>query len=112
MRPSWWLRKEKPRRRRKIFSTRRGNGCAITRTRPEPRPLQRHFHHVTGVPLMRWLALRRLEHAKELLRSAHYPIEKVAELSGHASEAMLRRQFRLYEHCSPSQYRKMNHSDR
>ncbi|MDX5627063.1 MULTISPECIES: transcriptional regulator FtrA [unclassified Brenneria] len=69
------------------------------------RTLQRHFYNVTGLPLMRWLALRRLECAKELLRATHYPIDKIAELSGHSSEATLRHQFRLYEHCSPSEYR-------
>lgn len=75
------------------------------------RTLQRHFIRVTGVPLMRWLTIRRLDYARELLQTTACSIERIAELSGHYSVATLRYQFRLHERCSPSQYRQMNNQN-
>lgn len=69
------------------------------------RSLQRHFSDTTGMSVMQWLAQRRLTYAKELLRETDWSVEKVAELSGHTSEATLRHYFRVYEKCSPTQYR-------
>ncbi|XBS69248.1 transcriptional regulator FtrA [Acerihabitans sp. KWT182] len=70
------------------------------------RTLQRHFQETMGLPIMQWLALRRLEYAKELLGNGEFSIAKIAEASGHTSEATLRHQFRTHENISPSAFRR------
>jgi len=70
------------------------------------RTLQRHFQAAMGLPVMQWLARRRLDYAKELLGTSTLSIAKIAEISGHSSEATFRHQFRLQEKISPTQFRR------
>ncbi|WP_413737026.1 transcriptional regulator FtrA [Sodalis sp. RH21] len=70
------------------------------------RTLQRHFQAAMGMPVMQWLALRRLDYAKELLGGDALSIAKIAEMSGHSSQATFRHHFRLHEHLSPTEYRR------
>jgi len=70
------------------------------------RTLQRHFQETMGLPIMQWLALCRLEYAKDLLSSGSFSIARIAEASGHTSEATLRHQFRTHEHLSPTAFRR------
>ncbi len=70
------------------------------------RTLQRHFQETMGLPIMQWLALCRLEYAKELLVNGSFSIAKIAEVSGHSSEATLRHQFRTHENLSPTAFRR------
>ena len=70
------------------------------------RTLQRHFQETMGLPIMQWLAVCRLEYAKELLSNGSFSIAKIAEVSGHTSEATLRHQFRIHEKLSPTAFRR------
>ncbi len=77
------------------------------------RTLQRHFQETMGLPIMQWLALCRLEYAKEMLSGGSFSIAKIAEISGHTSEATLRRQFRTHENLSPTAFRRQaRHGER
>ncbi|WP_413732539.1 transcriptional regulator FtrA [Sodalis sp. RH20] len=70
------------------------------------RTLQRHFQEAMGLPVMQWLAQCRLDYARELLSSGSLSIARIAEVSGHSSEATFRHQFRLHETISPTQFRR------
>ncbi|KAA9001974.1 transcriptional regulator FtrA [Affinibrenneria salicis] len=76
------------------------------------RSLQRHFQDTFGVPVMQWLAQRRLDYAKTLLYSTARPVGIIAVMAGYGSEASLRHHFRLYEKCSPSSYRRLMASEK
>lgn len=69
------------------------------------RTLQRHFQETMGLPVMQWLARSRLDYAKELLAASALSIARIAELSGHSSEATFRHQFRQQENISPTRFR-------
>jgi len=70
------------------------------------RTLQRHFQETMGLPIMQWLAQCRLDYAKTLLRTPSLSIAKIAEVSGHSSEATLRHHFKTAENLSPTEFRR------
>lgn len=72
------------------------------------RTLQRHFQQTMGSPIMQWIAQCRLDYAKELLGNPSLSIAKIAEVSGHSSEATLRRHFRTAEKLSPTEFRRQD----
>lgn len=66
----------------------------------------RMFKKSVGVPPHRYLLVRRVDRAKELLRSSHLSISEVAEMSGFGGMAQLTRTFRRIVGIIPSKFRK------
>lgn len=67
--------------------------------------LSRSFKSQTGVGLLEYVQLIRLEAAKQLLRSSNYHIDKIAHCVGFNGRWSLQRVFQKYEGTTPSQYR-------
>ncbi|GAA3938931.1 GlxA family transcriptional regulator [Actinoplanes auranticolor] len=67
----------------------------------------RHFIAETGMSPMRWLALARIDYAKQLLEQTDAPIDEVARRSGLGTAANLRTRFGRRCGLSPSAYRSM-----
>ncbi|TNM33686.1 helix-turn-helix domain-containing protein [Streptomyces sedi] len=69
------------------------------------RTFVRRFTRETGLPPMRWLALQRLHHARRLLETSDWSIERVAGAAGFGSAANFRAFFRRELGITPSAYR-------
>lgn len=66
----------------------------------------RMFKKSVGVPPHRYFLERRVDRAKELLRSSHLSVSEVAEMSGFGGVAQLTRTFRRIVGTIPSKFRK------
>jgi AraC-like DNA-binding protein len=75
--------------------------CGLSRSH-----FARAFHKSFGTPPHRWLMVRRLERARELLETSAMPIAEVAERSGFASQSHLTRVFSGTFGVSPGQFRR------
>ena len=68
--------------------------------------LARVFHKQTGQTLLQYHNRLRCEKACQLLADRSYSISVVAFKTGFASASHFSRIFRIYEGCTPSQYRR------
>lgn len=68
--------------------------------------LARVFHKATGQTLLQYHNRLRCEKARQLLEDRSYSISVVAFKTGFASASHFSRIFKIYEGCTPSQYRK------
>ena len=66
----------------------------------------RAFHVAMGEPPLAYVARRRIEVAKRLLRASDAPVAEVARRSGHASSSAFATAFRRGTGLSPSQFRR------
>jgi transcriptional regulator GlxA family with amidase domain len=72
-----------------------------------PRQLQRAYAEIAGTTFAEQLRARRLQAAAALLAGQPgLTVAEVAVLSGHRSDAHLRRAFRAAHGCSPASFRK------
>ena len=76
--------------------------CASTSVRT----LTRRFRAETGLSPSRWLLLRRLDLARELLESTDLPVERIAARTGLGTAASLRAHFHTELGVSPTAYRR------
>jgi methylphosphotriester-DNA--protein-cysteine methyltransferase len=68
-------------------------------------PVRHEFESETGRGPMRWLAERRVNHARALLEDTELSVTEVAFASGFGSLQTFRRQFRRLTGTSPRRYR-------
>lgn len=68
--------------------------------------LSRIFQEKVGISFHRWLTLRRLHAAMELMRERQLSAAEAAYLSGFASYRSFTRTFRKFVGTTPSKYRK------
>ena len=66
----------------------------------------RHFTSSTGATPHAWLRTQRLNRAEELLETTTFTTERIAELTGYGSAAVLREQFTLRRGVGPREYRR------
>lgn len=66
----------------------------------------RLFKEFTGSTFQEYLTRQRLRHAEELLADSSISVTDIAMASGFSSVSNFNRSFRMYNHCSPSQFRK------
>ncbi|MBP3705972.1 MAG: helix-turn-helix transcriptional regulator [Clostridia bacterium] len=69
----------------------------------------RKFKAVTGLPVMTYIKILRLEQAQELLKSSSENVHNIAALCGFADHCYFTRSFRNYFHCTPSEFRQNCH---
>lgn len=69
------------------------------------RTLARRFEAHVGLTPMKWLALQRVERAKELLETTTSPIDRISTAVGLGSGANFRQVFKKSTSLTPSQYR-------
>ncbi|MEW2313697.1 GlxA family transcriptional regulator [Streptomyces bauhiniae] len=69
------------------------------------RTLSRRFRMETGATPMRWLAERRLDHARRLLERTDHPVDRVAAEAGYGTGTAMRLHFRETLGVSPRAYR-------
>lgn len=81
-----------------------------TRAHLTPRTLNRHFHARIGTSPLTWLHEQRLRRAQELLEQTDDGLDLVANRSGFATAATLRRHFRQALGITPDGYRRTFHS--
>lgn len=67
--------------------------------------LSRLFKNQVGVGFSEYLAVKRLEYAKELLLTTTHSVKEISIMSGFTSENYFSRTFKLYEGVSPSSFR-------
>ena len=66
----------------------------------------RLFKEFTGITFQEYLTRQRIRHAEELLTDSKISITDIALASGFSSVSNFNRSFQMYNHCSPSQFRK------
>ncbi|MBP2414488.1 transcriptional regulator GlxA family with amidase domain [Arthrobacter stackebrandtii] len=69
------------------------------------RTLARRFEAHVGLTPMKWLAMQRVERAKELLETTTSPIDRISAAVGLGSGANFRQVFKKSTSLTPSQYR-------
>ncbi|GLU48385.1 GlxA family transcriptional regulator [Nocardiopsis ansamitocini] len=69
------------------------------------RTFTRNFRQETGLSPVRWLTLRRVERARELLESTDLSVERIAADTGFGSPVSLRQHLHAALGVSPSAYR-------
>lgn len=77
--------------------------CAATAL--SERTLSRRFITYAGTTPMKWLAIQRVERAKELLETTAAPIDRIAASVGLGTGANFRQVFKKTTSLTPSQYR-------
>jgi two-component system response regulator YesN len=71
--------------------------------------LCKQFKTVKKISPNEYMIVKRMERAKELLcKCREVSIKEIAELVGYTDQYYFSRIFKLYEKCTPSEYRKMN----
>lgn len=70
--------------------------------------LSSRFHRETGMTFSEYLARKRLEHAKLLLKSTEMTIGMIAEDCGIHDNNYFSRIFKKYEGLTPQEYRRKN----
>jgi len=68
--------------------------------------LHRIFKKETGLSPNAYLQLYRIKKAKELLRNTDLPQEAICDATGLYDSSYMNKLFRLYEHQTPSEYRR------
>lgn len=71
-----------------------------------PRSFARHFSSTTGSTPHRWLVVRRIGFAQQLLETSDLSVDVVAERTGLGNAANLRKHFARQVGTSPSAYRR------
>lgn len=71
-----------------------------------PSYLQHLYKELFGIACMQECINARLNHARSYLRTTDMPIRTVALLCGYDNETHFMRQFKKFEHMTPSQYRR------
>ncbi len=66
----------------------------------------RSFKASLGVSAHRWLVLRRIERAKELMLATQSPLSDIALEAGFSDQASLNRTFRQFVGISPGRWRR------
>ena len=66
------------------------------------------FKQVTGAPPHAWLSMRRIEHAKRLLKGTSLALAEIALASGFVDQSHLGRTFVKSEGCSPGRWRRFH----
>lgn len=67
--------------------------------------LSHYFKKQTGQTVSEYIALLRLDKAKEMLRTSDTSLQNIAPLCGYLHLSTLIRQFKLREGCTPTNYR-------
>jgi AraC-like DNA-binding protein len=70
------------------------------------RTLERRFKKALGYSIGREITICRIERAKHMLGETNLPIEHIALAVGFSGADRLAKVFRIYEKCTPGQYRK------
>ena len=68
--------------------------------------LSRIFKSEMGIGFAEYLSVKRLEYAKELLRTTSYTVREIALMSGFTHENYFSRTFKMYTGSAPSAFRK------
>ncbi|CAN5320347.1 hypothetical protein BH23ACT9_BH23ACT9_06220 [soil metagenome] len=76
-----------------------------SRAAMSPRSFARHFQQATGTTPHRWLTARRVDHARRLLETTDWPVDRVAAASGLGSAANLRARMGEHVGVTPTAYR-------
>ncbi|QNE16904.1 helix-turn-helix domain-containing protein [Kribbella qitaiheensis] len=76
------------------------------------RTFTRRFRAETGVSLGTWLAMQRLDYARQLLEDTDLTVDQIAGRAGLGSGTNLRQQLRDTAGVSPTAYRRMFRSER
>ncbi|MDR0584399.1 MAG: AraC family transcriptional regulator [Treponema sp.] len=63
------------------------------------------FHHYTGYPLMKYIAMIRVSNAKKLLLETDLTIKEIGYRVGYADEKEFMKRFKLMEEVTPKTYR-------
>jgi transcriptional regulator GlxA family with amidase domain len=71
------------------------------------RTFTRRFRAETGVSPGTWLAVQRLDYARQLLEDTDLPVDQIADRTGLGSGTNLRQQLRETAGVSPTAYRRM-----
>lgn len=71
-----------------------------------PAHFSKVFHRVTGVNFARYVQVRRVAEAKQLLKGTERTVTDICFACGFSSLTHFNRVFRLLERCSPSRYRR------
>jgi transcriptional regulator GlxA family with amidase domain len=71
-----------------------------------PRTFARRFRAETGVTPYNWLLNQRVMRAQHLLESSHEPVERIADLVGFGSAALMRHHFQRVRGTTPQAYRR------
>jgi AraC family transcriptional regulator len=75
-----------------------------------PSHFARAFRQATGEPPHQWLMRRRIERAKELLRSSGTPLAEIALVCGFVDQSHMTRAFSCSEKLTPGAWRRLHHS--
>jgi transcriptional regulator GlxA family with amidase domain len=74
------------------------------------RTFTRKFRGEVGSSPLKWLAQRRLAHARLLLESTELPVARIATVCGFGNPVALRQQFHAHVGLSPLAYRRAHHA--
>ncbi|MET7644182.1 helix-turn-helix domain-containing protein [Streptomyces sp. NPDC005426] len=74
------------------------------------RTFTRRFRAEAGISPLKWLAQRRLAHARLLLESTALPVARIATACGFGDPVALRKQFHTYVGLSPVAYRRAHNA--
>lgn len=74
------------------------------------RTFTRRFRGEVGSSPLKWLAQRRLAHARLLLESTDLPVARIATVCGFGDPVALRKHFYTYVGLSPLAYRRAHHA--
>jgi len=74
------------------------------------RTFTRRFRNEVGTSPLKWLAQRRLEHARLLLETTDLPVSRIATACGFGDPVALRKHFSAYLGMSPLAYRRAHNA--
>ena len=73
-----------------------------------PTSLKTTFRRMYGQPLHRWLIQKRMQRARELMRTSDLPILRIAQDVGYSSVSQFSAAFKQHCGMTPGQYKKMS----